>query len=147
MAARSDRDLKNALIVTRTVETGQTVAVGRVVKDGNADKEVQVTGAGEFGIGVVVAIGGNKDVTAGEAGDLVQIALLAGACVIPVLVGTGGATRGVLLQSVSDGVTDVTPNGAPTTGVLVAAHGYATQTGVAGDIIGMVPAPSFVLEE
>src|SRR5688572_16520965 len=143
MAVRPDSDLQRAIIVTRTVEAAQTVVVGRVVKEGNADKEVQHVAAGEFGIGVVVALGA----LAGAAGDKVQVALLAGACVIPVKVGTGGATRGTLVQSVADGVTDVTPNGAPTSGVLVAAHGFVTQTGVAGDMVGMVPAPSFVLEE
>lgn len=147
MAVRADRDLKNALIVTRTVESGQTVAQYRVVKDGNADHECQHAGAGELGYGVVVALGGNPDVTPGAAGDYVQVALLAGACIIPVKVGTGGATRGVLQQVVSDGVTDVTPNGAPTTGVLVGAVGIATQSGLAGDVIGLIPAPSFVLEE
>jgi hypothetical protein len=134
-------------MVTRTVETGQTVAKYRVVKDGNADHECQHAAAGELGFGVVVSIGDNTDVTAGAAGDRVTVALLAGACIIPVLVGTGGATRGVLQQVVSDGVTDVTPNGAPSSGVLVGAVGIATQTGVAGDIIGLIPAPSFVLEE
>lgn len=147
MAAVADRDLSRALMVTRTVETAQTVAKYQVVKDGNADKECQPAGAGELGFGVVVAIGGNTDVTAGAAGDFVTVALLAGACIIPVLVGTGGATRGKLQQVVSDGVTDVTPNGAPTTGVLVGAVGIATQSGVAGDIIGIIPAPSWVLEE
>lgn len=140
MATRPDSDLRYALIVTRTVETGQSVAVGRVVKDGNADKEVQHAGAGEAGIGVVVALGP----LAGAAGDKVQVALLAGGCIIPVKVGTGGATRGALLQAVADGVTDVTPNGAGST--LVTAMGYATQNGVAGDLIGMVPARSYVLE-
>lgn len=143
MAARPDKDLQKALLLTRTVETGQTVAKYRVVKDGNADHECQHAGAGELGFGVVTELGK----LAGAAGDKVQIAALAGGCVIPVLVGTGGATRGALLQCVADGVTDVTPNGAPTSGVLVAAVGIATQTGVAGDIIGMIPAPSYVLEE
>jgi len=143
MAVRPDSDLSKALIVQRTVEAAQTVAVGRVVKDGNADKECQHAGAGELGFGVVVALGS----LAGAAGDKVQVALLAGATIIPVKVGTGGATRGALLQCVADGVTDVTPNGAPTSGVLVGAVGIATQTGVAADVIGMIPAPSYVLEE
>lgn len=147
MAVREDKNLEHALIVIRTVETGQTVAVGRVVKDGNADKECQHTGAGEAGFGVVTAIGGNPKVTAGAAGDFVSVALLAGACIIPVKVGTGGATRGAFLQSVADGVTDVTPNGAPTTGVMTPVHGIALQTGVANDVIGMLPAPGYVLEE
>ncbi len=143
MGTRADRDLKHALIVTRTVETGTTVTQYQVVKDGNADKEVQPAGAGELGMGIVIALGP----LAGAAGDKVQVALLAGACIIPTKVGTGGTTRGLLQQVVADGVTNVTPNGAPTTGVLVGAVGIATQSGVAGDIVGIIPAPSYVLEE
>lgn len=147
MAVRADRDLTNALLKTLTVDAGQTLAVGDIAKYGDADGEVALCAAGEQGCGVVIAIGGNKDVTAGTAGDFVTVAMLAGACVLPVKVGTGGATRGKLLQSVSDGVTDVTPDGAPSSGVLVGAHGFATQNGSAGDFVGMVPAPSWVLEE
>lgn len=143
MATRSDRDLKNALIVTRTVEAGQSVAIGRTVKDGNADKEVQHAGAGEAAIGVVVALGA----LAGAAGDKVQVALLCGACIIPVKLGTNGGARGAFVKTVADGVTAVTATATATTPVYVAVHGYLTQTGVAGDIVGMVPAPSLTLEE
>jgi hypothetical protein len=145
MAVRPDSNLEHALIVTLIVETAQTVAVGRVVKDGNADKECQhATAVGDEGIGVVVAIGGNPAVTPGTAGDKVQVALLSGACIIPVKVGTGGATRGVMQQVVADGVTDVTPNAAGATYTRV--YGWPTQNGVAGDIIGMVPARGLVIE-
>lgn|SRR5690606_34981526 len=129
MAVRADRDLKFAVIVTRTVETGQTVAVGRVVKDGNADKECQHTTDGVGAIGVVTALGKLN----GAAGDKVQVVYLAGACVIPVRVGTGGAARGALAKCVADGVTSA---GDEDTEVV----GFFTQYGVAGDIVGMVPA-------
>lgn len=147
MAARPMEDLQFAKIVTCIVETAETVAVGYAVKDGNADGECLKCGVGEKGFGVVVAIGGNKAVTAGAAGDRVSVALLAGACVIPVLVGTGGATRGAYLQSVADGLTDVTATAVAATPVYTAVHGIAMQTGVAGDLIGMMPAPGLQLEE
>jgi hypothetical protein len=140
MSARPDSNLSNALIVTRTVETGQAVAVGRVVKDGNADKECQHTTDGVKAIGVIVALG--KD--AGAAGDKVQMAYLAGACIIPVKVGTGGATRGYFAKVVSDGVTDATET--VTTPAAMDVVGFFTQSGVAGDLVGMVPARSWLTE-
>ncbi len=147
MAVRPDQELTNALIITLTVATGQTVAVGRPVKQVTNESTCQHAGAGEVACGVVIAIGGNTAVTAGAAGDRVQVALF-GTAIIPMKVGTGGTTFGVMQQAVSDGITDVTPNGAPTTGVLVASVGLAMQTGVAADVVGvLVPGPSLVLEE
>jgi hypothetical protein len=141
MATRADKQLENALIVTRTVETAQTVVVGRVVKDGNADHECQHTGAGENGFGVVVALGKLE----GAAGDKVSIATLGGGIIVPVKVGTGGATRGSYAKSVSDGVTNATP-AAAATGTSVYVHGIFMQSGVAADVVGMLAAPGWVTE-
>lgn len=147
MAVRPDRLLDKALIIELTVAAGQTVAVGRKVKQVTNEDTCQHAGAGEVPCGTVIAIGGNTAVTPGAAGDRVMVAL-DGNAVVPMKVGTGGTTFGVMQQAVSDGVTDVTPNGAPTTGVLVASCGLAMQTGVAGDVVGvLVPGPSLVLEE
>jgi hypothetical protein len=140
MATRSDRDLQRALIVTRKVEAGQTVAVGRVVKDGDADHECQHSADGVDAIGVITSLGP----LAGAAGDEVQLAYLAGAIVIPVKVGTGGATRGKLAKCVADGVTNAVPDVATPAAMNVV--GYFTQTGVVGDIVGMVPARSWLTE-
>lgn len=140
MAARPDTDLKNALIVTRTVETATTAVLNRVVKDGNADHECQPTTDGVGAIGVVLALGP----LAGAAGDKVQVALLAGACVIPVKVGTGGATRGLYAKVVADGVCDAVET--ITTPAAMNVVGWFTQTGVAGDIVGMVPGRSWLTE-
>jgi hypothetical protein len=147
MATRPHKDLQYAIIRTYTVTAGQTVAVGQPIKFASSDTEVQEAGAGEVAFGICTAIGGNTAVTAGAAGDKIEAALL-GNAIVPAVVGTGGSTRGVLQQAVSDGVTDSTPNGAPTTGVLVGIIGLALQSGVAGDQIGLlVPAPGYVLEE
>jgi hypothetical protein len=142
MAVRSDRDLKNITIVYRTVETGQTVAIGRVVKEGNADKECQHAGAADLDyFGVVVELGP----LAGAAGDKVGIALLAGSGIIPVKVGTGGATRGTFAKIVADGVASFTVNTAAA-GTLRPVVGKFTQTGVAGDVVGLIPSMTGVRE-
>src|SRR5688500_4762360 len=140
MATRADCDLRTALTVTRTVETGQTVALGRVVKDGNADHEVQHTTDGVDAIGVIVAL----DKLAGAAGDKVSVCLLAGAAVVKVKVGTGGATRGKKAKCVADGVTDAVISEATPTPVQTV--GFFTQSGVAGDLVGMVPLAGYATE-
>lgn len=127
MTTRPDSQLEEALIVTRTV-TVATVAVGGVVKDGAADKLVQPTTDGVGAIGVITSLGA----LVGAVGDKVQMAYLAGAAIIPTKVGTGGSTRGLPQKVVATGITDAT------TGTEVV--GYASQTGVAGDLIGLVPA-------
>lgn len=144
MATRPISELKNAIRKTYTVVSGQTVAVGQPVKFSATLDEVQEAGAGEVAFGICEAIGGNTAVTAGAAGDRITVVLL-GHAIIPMVVGTGGATQGVAQQAVSDGVTDATPDGTGTS--LVAAVGLAMQTGVAVDQIGvMVPFPGYVNE-
>lgn len=141
MSVRADRDLQRALIVTRTVEASQTVVVGRVVKDGaSADKFCQHSADGVGAYGVVSQLGPLN----GAAGDKVAVAMLCGACVIPVVVGTGGATRGKWAKVVSDGVTSATPDVATPAAAEVV--GIFTQSGVAGDLIGMIPARGWLTE-
>jgi hypothetical protein len=127
MATRADMDLQRLIIETRTVVTG-AVSLYMPVKDGAADHQVQPTTDGVGMIGVVIALG----TLSGAIGDLVQIAYLAGAGVIKIKVGTGGATRGLPQKVVATGFTD------GTTGTEIG--GFATQSGAAGDIIGLVPA-------
>ncbi len=140
MATRPDSNLQYALQVIRTVETATTVTVGGVVKDGNADKECQPTTDGVDAIGVVTALGA----LAGAAGDKVTVCYLAGPVIVPVKVGTGGATRGKYAKVVADGVTNATPDVATPAAMNVV--GYFTQTGVVGDIVGMVPSRSWLTE-
>jgi hypothetical protein len=140
MATRPDQMLDKCTIVARTVETATTVTVGSVVKDGNADKECQPTTDGVDAIGIVVALGK----LAGAAGDKVSVALLAGGGVVPVKVGTGGATRGKLAKVVADGVTNAVPDVATPAAMNVV--GYFTQSGVAGDLVGLVPMRSWLTE-
>lgn len=141
MAIRADRDLKLAIIVTRKVVTG-AVSVGMPVKDGANDHECQPCADGVDMIAVVVALG--PATTPGAIGDYVQIAYLAGACVIPVKVGTGGATRGKFAKVVADGFTNAVQSITTPVGADVA--GFFTQTGVVGDVVGLVPCKSWVTE-
>lgn len=140
MTVRPDSNLSNALIVTRAVLAATTVTVGSVVKDGTADKQVQPTTDGVGAIGVITSLGA----LAGAAGDKVQMAYLAGACIIPVKVGTGGAVRGALAKVVADGVTTAAET--VTTPVAAEVVGFFTQSGVVGDLVGMVPARSWITE-
>lgn len=138
-ATRPYSDMKNAIIKTMVVETGQTVSVGRVVKYGTNDNNCQHAGANELGFGVVVAV-----TSSGAAGERVQVALLAGAVIIPVVVGTGGATHGKLAKNAANGLTDATPDFNTPSATYV--HGYFLQSGVAGDIVGLLPAPAWITE-
>ena len=67
---------------------------------------------------------------------MTTVVLLAGACIVPVKVGTGGATRGQHAVAVSNGFTDITPGGGT---VAKYTNGVFMQTGVAGDFVGMIP--------
>lgn len=139
MATRPLSDLKNALIVTRTVVTA-TVSVGMPVKPSTSDTQVAPSADGVDMCGVVVALGP----LAGAVGDRIQVALLAGACIIPVKVGTGGATRGKLAKVVSDGFTDAAQS--VTTPVAADVAGQFLQSGSAGDMVGMLPGRMWVTE-
>lgn len=140
MAARSDRFLDHILHVARTVEAAQTVTIGMVVKDGNADHECQPCTDGVGAYGVVMTLGA----LLGAAGDIVMVGLLAGSGVIPIKVGTGGATRGKWAKCVATGVTDATADVATPAGMDV--MGIFMQSGVAGDIVGLMPARCWLTE-
>jgi hypothetical protein len=129
MAARPDCDLRTAVIRPKKVTAAQTVTRGRVVKFLAADDECQHSGAGEAGDGVAL-----ED---GTAGQIIPICYLAGGAVVIVKVGTGGATRGQQAVVVADGVTNSGTLGGGA--VLKNIVGEFTQSGVAGDEVGMVP--------
>jgi hypothetical protein len=116
------------------VASAKTVTVGRRVKLSGADNKVEDAGVGDIGIGIAE--------TGGAAGAKVLIVL--DGPIVPVVVGTGGATRGKLAKMIADGFTDVTPAGAGTT--LVYPAGVFLQSGVAGDKVGMIHAPTVVTE-
>ena len=127
MAARSNQNMTNAQTETFRVVTGN-VSRGMLGKFGAADDEVAPAAAGEQGFCVFL-----EDAVDGA---MTTVVLLAGACIVPVKVGTGGATRGKHAVAVSNGFTDITPGGGT---VAKYTNGVFMQTGVAGDFVGMIP--------
>lgn len=102
---------------------------GQEVKFGADDNSFTAAGTNDpLAIGTL-----ERNVSAsGKKGDII----LYGHAIVPVLVGTGGATRGVNATTVADGFTNAAANGGGTTSQII--KGQFTESGVAGDIVGMV---------
>lgn len=128
MAARALRDLEKCTIITRTVVAAGAATKGRMAKWSATAQEVDNAGANEKGFGIFLETK--------AAGAQVQIALLQGSGVIPVLVGTGGATEGEFAVGAADGLTNQTLGGGTTVKYIA---GTFLQTGVAGDFVGLMP--------
>jgi hypothetical protein len=129
MATRAHQQMDNALI--RAYQVGTAVTRGKLVKLVTDDDHVTDASAAEQGIGIALE-------TSTTADARVQVAMLAGAAIVPVLVGTGGATRGAYAAAVANGFTNQSTGGG-----TVAKHiaGVFTQTGVAGDYVGLLVCP------
>ena len=127
MAIRAHENLTNAQTETYTVATA-AAARGMLGTFAAADDQVQPGTAGGDGHCVFLE--------AAAVGAATTVVLLAGASVVPVLVGTGGATRGKRATFVANGFTDITPGGGT---VAKYTHGIFLQSGVAGDFVGMIP--------
>ncbi len=126
MAARALEDVKNECRKTYIVAAGQVVTKGRAVQFAAADDEVQIAdAANDKHIGIAMS--------SGVAGERVQVELLF-AKIVPVIVGTGGATRGEWGRLATDGYTDQTLGGVQT---VKYCGGVFLQSGVAGDWVGL----------
>lgn len=102
---------------------------GAEVKFGASDTACTAAGTNDpLAIGTV-----ERAVTA--SGKAVSV-LLYGHAIIPVKVGTGGATRGVDAITVADGFTDAASNGGGTTSQII--KGKFMQSGAAGDVVGLL---------
>jgi len=133
MATRPDQlTSEDGTIVYYTVAASQTVTAGMPVKYAAADHQVQNCAAGDIVCGVAL-----DTAVAPASGTLpiVPVQLL-GHAVIPVLVGTGGATRGkyCILAGDATGLTDQAMGGGTTVRNV---PGYFTQSGVVGDMVGL----------
>lgn len=129
MAVRAVENLTNACIMDFTVASGQAATLGKCVKFSGDDNEIALSGATDVDtIGVALSTQ--------TAGERVQVCMLTGGCVVKVLVGTGGATRGKYAIVTTDGVTDQTLGGGTTVKYIV---GKFVQSGSAGDYVGMIP--------
>lgn len=128
MAVRALNIVHNAIIRTYIVKSGTTTAVGKRVKFDTSDGSIDNAGANED-----LAIGTALEVVVGDGVKLVQVALDFHA-IVPMLVGTGGATRGTYAVMVADGVANAAASGVTNARPIC---GKFLQTGVAGDIVGV----------
>lgn len=128
MATRPHERLDHALILTFDNASQPALTKGAEVKFGAADTLLAATsGADAAAIGVVYQ--------ANAAGKPATVVMY-GNAVVPVTVGTGGATRGVHAVRVSDGYTDAATIGGGTTVQYI--RGMFLQSGVAGDTVGLM---------
>lgn len=125
MATRAHMKIDEAVLHTFTAGAGG-ITKGKRVKFGADDLTVLDCGAGEDGIGVALE--------AKSAGDPVVV-VLEGCAVVPVLVGTGGATRGGYAIPVANGFADQAIADGTTPRRLA---GKFLQSGVAGDMVGLL---------
>jgi hypothetical protein len=124
MAARANVDLVRAIPKEFFVAAGGSTTAGMPVKFGATDQEITVATAADAAVVFATA-----SVTA-AAGERVEV-VPHGFQMVPIKVGVGGATRGKKLKLVNTGYTD-------TTDAADIIHGRAMQSGVVGDIIGML---------
>lgn len=102
---------------------------GAEVKFASDDDTITAAGTGD-----VLAIG-TLERAVSAAGKRVSV-ILYGHAIVPVLVGTGGATRGVGAIGVADGMTNAAANGGGTTSQII--KGQFMESGSAGDLVGML---------
>lgn len=121
------RKLKNATYHTFTVAAGQAVTVGELVVMASDTTVQDAGGASDLGIGIAVA--------SAVAGARVDVYLLGP--VVPVAVGTGGATRGTKAVAVADGFTDSAAHDSDGTG-NASIYGIFMQTGTVGQVVGLM---------
>lgn len=129
MTTRALSVQQNALI--RDFTAGSNITKGMPVKFEGADTTVEVCSSGNDAIGIALSTVLDTE--------RVQVALY-GHAIIPVLVGTGGATRGANAKLVADGFTDVTFGGGTTVGY---SHGKFMESGSAADYVGLLVGGNF----
>lgn len=121
------RKYNNGQIFDYTVAATKTVTAYKLVEFSGADNAIEDLGAGEdLGIGVALDSG-----TAGQ-----RVRVLVPNPVVPMLVGTGGATRGKKAVVVADGVADA-PAHDSSGGTDDAIYGIFMQSGIATNRVGV----------
>lgn len=126
--ATATRLTLNALIVEYTVASSDTATEGEAVLLDSDTTVDDCDAASDLAIGVAL-----ESKTAGEQ---VRVALF-GHAVIPVKVGTGGATRGKFAVLVSDGFTDAAAHASNGAGNQTS-YGKFLQSGTAGQVVGLM---------
>lgn len=132
MATRATKHIANLWTRKLKVASGQTATKGLPILFSGADDEIGTAGAdSDLAVGVAQE--------SGAAGAYVECVMFSPGSIV-VLVGTGGATRGTKAVLVADGFTNATAdNGGATTKPV---YGIFTESGVAGDYVGLMPAVS-----
>lgn len=115
-----------ALKMTFTVAAAQSTTKGLGVIFSGADTDIATVGANGKAFAIALETK--------AAGEKCECALL-GHAVIPVKVGTGGATRGEFAVAAADGLIDQTLGGGTTVKYI---EGVFLQTGVVGDTVGLL---------
>lgn len=126
MAARPTKKIQNALIETWTV-TAAATATQYMPATLTAEKTARDSTSGENCSAIFLETK--------AAGEKVQVAILAGGAVIPVKVGVAGATQGGYAEVGTTGLVDRTLGGGTTVRYIA---GKFLETGVSGDIVGMI---------
>lgn len=128
MAVRPHERMEHALVMTFNDASMPAFSKGDEVKFDSSDTLLaETTNSDAAAIGVVVQ--------ANAATRPVSVAMYGSPAVIPVLVGTGGATRGAFAVKTTDGFTNAATVGGGTTVQYI--RGQFTQTGVVGDTVGL----------
>lgn len=127
MTARAHDTTSESLIRSYTIQAAASaVSVGMPLKLGTAETDVLLAGANEKAIAIALE--------SGVAGDRINVVML-GSAIVPVKVGTGGATHGEHAICAADGATNQTLGGGTTVKYIL---GTFLQTGVVGDIVGLL---------
>jgi hypothetical protein len=141
MSARPNQITQFATTKSYAVDAAQTVTIGMPVTLSTDDTHVKQTSSGT---GSNVAIGialRSSDGTTGVSGAVVSppgfVDVLLFGPILPMTVGTGGTTMGKQQVTVSNGITDGA-TAASSGSTINESIGVATQTGVAGDSVGVV---------
>jgi hypothetical protein len=128
-----------------TVAAGQTVRPGMGIKIASTDTSPATADYPQSQEAIadtddpIAIAAGEIDDTAYAAAATYSAFLVASGGAIPVLVGTGGATRGVSAVCASDGFTDAPANGNGTTRIF--SPGVFLATGVVGDSVPLLVKP------
>jgi hypothetical protein len=128
-----------------TVAAGQTVRPGMGIKIAATDASPATADYPQAQEAIadtddpIAIAAGELDATAYAAGEIFTGYLMAGGGVIPILVGTGGITRGLSAVCASDGFTNAPANGNGTTRIF--SPGVALATGVVGDGVALLVKP------
>lgn len=122
---RATRILQNAIVRPYVVKASSAVTQYMPVTLSSGEVLDSTTGQDPIGIALM----------AGAAGETVDVALLTGGAVLPVMVGTAGATAGGYCVVGTTGAIDKTFGGGSTVGYCL---GKFLETGTDGQIVGLI---------